>query len=156
MAEAAVRHLKLRAVDEVDLQVIAACLQDALVPISEMVFQNQERRFLAAFTRFRRESVAGAEGEGVLTQCQCALTFDDVLQVRFRGIDRSLGRVRLELLTMLPERAADGHWTIDLLFAGDVAIRLDVDRIEVRLEDFGECWPAPAMPLHAIAAELDS
>lgn len=154
MAEVAVRHLKLRAIDEVDLQVMAACLQDALVPVSEMVFQVDQQRFLAAFTRFRRESAeAGAEGR--LMQCQCALTFDDVAQVRFRGIDRNLGRVRLELLTILPERAAEGRWTIDLIFAGDAAIRLEVPRIEARLEDFGECWPAPALPLHAIAAELD-
>ena len=41
-----------------DLSVIAACLQDALIPLSEMVYLAGEGRFVAAFTRFRRECLA--------------------------------------------------------------------------------------------------
>ena len=48
-------RLRLRAVDAVDLSVIAACLQDALIPLAEMAYLADERRFMAAFTRFQRE-----------------------------------------------------------------------------------------------------
>ena len=65
--------LRLKAEDGDDLSVIAACLQDALIPLSEMVYLAEERRFLAAFTRFRRECLADpAQCEG-LTQCQSVL-----------------------------------------------------------------------------------
>ena len=50
--------LRLRAMDEDDLQVIAACLQDALVPLREMAFMGEERRFMAAFNRFQWERLA--------------------------------------------------------------------------------------------------
>ena len=50
--------LRLKAVDGDDLSVIAACLQDALIPLSEMAYLADEQRFLAAFTRFRRECLA--------------------------------------------------------------------------------------------------
>ena len=43
-------RLRLRAVDADDLSVIAACLQDALVPLSEMAYLPDQRRFMAAFT----------------------------------------------------------------------------------------------------------
>ena len=42
-----------------DLAVIAAFLQDARIPLREMVYSRRsERRFMAAFTRYRREQQA--------------------------------------------------------------------------------------------------
>jgi hypothetical protein len=145
--------LKLKAVDQDDLHVIAACLQDALIPLSEMAFLKDERRFLAAFTRFRREDTR--DGEPELMQCQCVLNVEGVEAVRYRGIDPHLGRVRLELLTILPEPDPDGGVAITLLFAGDAAIQLRTTKIDARLQDFGDCWPARAVPRHAVVAQAD-
>ena len=145
--------LKLKAIDQDDLHVIAACLQDALVPLSEMAFLKDEGRFLAAFTRFRREEAR--DGDRKLMQCQCVLNVEGVESVRYRGIDPPLGRVRLELLTILPEPDPDGGVAITLLFAGDAAIQLRVAKIDARLQDFGECWPARAVPRHAVVAQGD-
>jgi hypothetical protein len=50
-----VRGLKLRAQDEADLQVIAACVQDALVPVADMVWLRDERRFALVINRFMWE-----------------------------------------------------------------------------------------------------
>ena len=68
--------LRLKAVDTEDLSVVAACLQDALIPLREMVYLPDERRFLAAFTRFRRECLADPADCDGLTQCQSVLTFN--------------------------------------------------------------------------------
>jgi hypothetical protein len=143
-------RLRLRAVDADDLRIIAACLQDALIPLAEMAYLADQARFVAAFTRFRRECVADPERCDHLTQVQSALTFDEVVAVKYRGLDSRLGRLRQELLTILVEPAADGLIHVTLVFAGDAAIQLQLRRIAARLEDFGEPQPAHAAPRHEL------
>ena len=148
-------RLRLRAVDGTDLSVMAAVLQDALTCLTEMAYVKPDRQFMAAFLRFRRE--VQQDGEmGRLLQCQCALTFDEVDAVRYRGIDPRFGRVRLELLTIMAEDRPEGGSRIVLLFAGDAAILLEVRKIEVRLQDFGDCAPATTIPVHAVIAQADA
>src|SRR5262245_39213248 len=54
-------RLKLSAGDVDDLAVIAACTQDDLAPIGEMVYLPAERRFVLALNRFRWDKLdAGA------------------------------------------------------------------------------------------------
>jgi hypothetical protein len=48
--------LKLRAEDDEDLGVISACLQDALIPLSDMEFLAAEMRFAFVANRFRWEN----------------------------------------------------------------------------------------------------
>lgn len=141
-------RLRLRAEDADDLSVIAACLQDALIPLKEMAFVKGENRFMAAFTRFRRECLADPERCQGLMQIHSALVFDHVVAVRYRGLDPNFGSVRQELLTMIAEPAGDGAQTITLVFAGDAAIQLSVERIHARLDDFGEPWKASCTPAH--------
>jgi hypothetical protein len=145
--------LRLKAVDAEDLSVIAACLQDALIPLSEMVYLPDEHRFLAAFTRFRRECLADPNRCAGLTQCHSVLTFDGVEYVKHHGIDPRFGGVKLEFLTMVAQPADDGGVSVILLFAGDMALQLRVRAISATLCDFGEPWPAPAAPRHELAAE---
>jgi hypothetical protein len=139
-------HLRLKAVDADDLAVMAACLQDALVPLSEMVFLPEEHRFLVAFSRFRRECLADPE-------CHSVLAFAGVEAVKHHGVDRRLGGVKLEFLTMVAEPVADRLVSIVLIFAGDVAIQLRVREISATLRDFGEPWLAAAAPEHRLSAE---
>ena len=137
--------LRLKAVDATDLSVIAACLQDALIPLSEMVYLADEHRFLAAFTRFRRECLADPNRCEGLTQCQSVLTFERV--------DPRFGGVKLEFLTMVAEPGDDGLVTIVLIFAGDMALQLRARGIAATLCDFGQPSPAHAAPRHELAVE---
>jgi hypothetical protein len=145
--------LRLKAVDADDLSVIAACLQDALIPLSEMVYLPDERRFLAAFTRFRRECLADPTCCDGVTQCQAVLTFNGVECVKHHGIDPRFGGVKLEFLTMVAEPGANGLTTVVLIFAGDMALQLRMRGISATLSDFGEPWPAHAAPRHELATE---
>lgn len=147
--------LRLRAADADDLAVIAACLQDALVPLSEMVYVAEERRFMAAFTRFQRERLADPTQDRTLTQCQSALILRGIEAVRFRGLDSRYGALRHELLTLFSEPAGAVLTRITLVFAGDAAIQLDARGIAATLEDFGASWPATAMPSHPAVARPD-
>jgi len=146
-------RLRLKAVDAEDLSVIAACLQDALIPLSEMVYLPEERRFLAAFTRFRRECLADPGCDDGLTQCQSALAFQGVEAVKHHGVDPRFGAVKLEFLTMVAEPCGDGLVSVVLIFAGDMAIQLRVRGISATLCDFGDPRPAPAAPRHELPAQ---
>jgi len=144
-------RLRLRAADAEDLSVIAACLQDALIPLSEMAYLPDQRRFMACFTRFQRERMVDPDRPGGLAQSQSVLVAREIDAVKFRGLDSRFGGVRFELLTMISEPVAEGVH-ITLLFAGDAAIQLRAKAIAVTLEDFGEPWPASVLPRHDWAA----
>ena len=158
MTAAARGSLRLCARDEEDLGVVAACLQDARVPVREMCFSAAEGRFMAAFTRFQRERLpdptAACEG---MTQCHAALVVQHVETVQHRGLDELDDGAELELLTILADpvsppatgsgSAANGAARhVTLLFAGGAAIRLRVASLDCRLEDFDEPWRSPVQP----------
>ena len=145
------RGLKLRAEDETDLQVIGACLQDALVPITDMIWLRDERRFALVVNRFMwevpPEQVAGedaARAEEVHNRIHGILSFQKVRSVRVRGIDQQR---RGEVLSLLALRSQDG--AIDMEFAGGGTVRIEVDRIDCYLEDVGAPWPTRWRPGHA-------
>lgn len=154
--------LKLQAHDAADLQVMAALLQDAIVPVSEMLFLPNAKRFILVANRFRwAESAAAeppAEGDASFAdeprphheRIHCGLRFDGVRKVRHRGFDR---RARGEMLNLLTILAGEGG--IDLVFAGGADLHLDCAAIDVRLEDIGEAWPTRWRPRHAVAQEAE-
>ncbi len=148
-------RLRLKAVDQDDLQVIAACLQDALIPLNEMAFMADDNRFMAAFSRFQWERGADEEAPDDLMISQSALRVDHVREVKYRGIDRTLDGVKFELLTITLEPAENNSFDIALLFAGNVAIKLRVGDIQVMLEDFGDPWLARITPQHDLLAKSD-
>lgn len=131
-------RLRLKAADPQDLAVLAACLQDARIPVREMVYMPAERRFAAAFTRYRRELLADPSSCVGLTERPSALTVDDVAEVKYRGLDPTDLDRELVLLTIATEPGRRHLIHIDLVFEGDVWIQLRTDTIRCRLEDFGE------------------
>lgn len=142
--------LKLRAADAEDLAVLSAILQDSLVPVAEMAYLPEERRFALVANRFRWEPPVGGppprKGERVLT----GLCIDGVTAVSRRGFhphekDRILSLLALRILgTTAPT-------TMVLDFAGGSSVRLEVERIMCHLDDLGEPWPTPWRPKHPVA-----
>lgn len=138
--------LRLSARDEEDLGVIAACLQDARIPVREMCFCAGEGRFMGAFVRFQRERLPDPTACEGLTQTRAVLVFHRVVAARHRGLDAMDDGAELELLTIVAAAPADAPIEITLLFAGGAAIRLHVNAIDCRLEDFGDAWPSTVTP----------
>jgi hypothetical protein len=139
-------RLRLRASDVEDLAVIAACLQDARVTVREMLFSPDERRFAAAFARYRREDQADWSSCEGLTECPSALVFDGIDNVRYRGIDPANPDRELSLLTIATEPGKERLIHVDLVFEGDVHIQLQTDAISCRLDDFGPAVPSKVTP----------
>jgi hypothetical protein len=136
--------LKLRAVDEEDLSVISACLQDAIVEVRDMTWERESHRFLMVVSRFCWEGCRGADG-AMLERVHAGICFDGVASVRHRGLDAAERSALLSLLAVRPVEAA-----IHLDFAGGATIRLEADRILCHLQDLDEPWPTQWRPSHPL------
>lgn len=134
-------RLSVRSVE--DLAVIAALLQDAIVPLGDMAYIADERSFVMALNRFRWEA---SEGVPTRERIHSGLRFDTVERVRYRGIRRT---DRSRFLSLLTISCDDG--VVVLHFSGGGMIRLEVDDLRCALEDFGEPWPTPSTPSHDAA-----
>jgi hypothetical protein len=138
--------LKLRAVDADDLTVLAAFLQDAIANVSEMAYLPDERRFVLAVCRFRWERLIDADEEEQFERVSCAITVESVVEPKYRGFTlKDRGRT-MPLLTV-----TYGEGAVMLTFGGNAAIRLGVAGLDLRMEDFGECWPTAQKPEHGNA-----
>jgi len=116
--------LRLAAIDEEDLAVVSAHVQDAVLKVGDMVYLPKERRFAVAMNRFVWEKAA----DGSRRDCErrrSVLILDRVLSARTSHIDRSRRDEVLELLA--------------------------VEVIEARLADLGKSWVTNARPSHDLA-----
>ncbi|UWR02370.1 DUF2948 family protein [Ruegeria conchae] len=137
--------LNLGAEDADDLQVIATLTQDAIFPVTEMTWRPSERRFALLLNRFRWEDKDAAARRGrAFERVQAVLVFDSVLSVASQGIDRSDKDMILSLLSVEFEPAEDGAGLVLLTLAGDGAIRLSVEAIDVTLKDVTRPYIAPS------------
>ena len=139
------QRLKLIAEDPADLTVLAACLQDALVPVSDMAWLKDEGRFALAVNRFmweRPAEPAGTSGE-VYHRTHALVRIDGVKAVRSRGYDR---RDRSRILSLLSVRPVDGG--VDFVFSDDAVLRIEADPLAIALVDMGDPWPTRWKPGH--------
>lgn len=132
--------LNLGALDADDLEVISSLVQDAVFPITEMTWQAGRRRFAVLLNRFRWED-DGRDRHGP-ERVRSLLVVDNVLRVASQGIDRGDKDLILSLLTVAYEPGADGAGEVLLTLAGDGAIRLAVEALEVTLKDVTQPYAA--------------
>lgn len=160
------RAFRVRAESLEDLEIISALLQDAIVPISEISYQRQDKRFVLMTQRFRwerpkhdnradegpdalgdaRPSVDDKEESAApesFERVTCALRFENVTGVRVHGLDLA---DRSQILELLSIHVAEG--VIDLAFAGGKTIRLSIAGLSCHAEDIGEAWPTTLRPNH--------
>jgi DUF2948 family protein len=140
--------LKLRAEDADDLAVLSACLQDAVVAVRDLAYLSEEGTFVLVANRFRWEhGLRLGPGEAGFERILCAITFERVAAVSYRGFRRSEDDKILSLLSVRSEPGSP-RGAIHLDFSGGAAIRLEVERIACRSKDLGLPWPTPWRPRH--------
>jgi hypothetical protein len=140
-------QLKLIAFDQADLRIISAQLQDAVLKAADMAWRPHEKRFVAILNRFDWSRALGRDKQ--LQRRQCAFRLERVLKAQLSGIDPKSAAV-LSLLAIQFEPTAPDNpaGVVTLFFAGDSAIRLQVECIEAELRDLGPVWGASAQPSH--------
>ena len=138
--------LTLAAEDAADLEVISARLQDAVAQMKDLVYLPKKRRFAAVFNRFQWEK---DERKGDL-RVQSGLHFDGVLSVKSQKLKRGAPEAVVSLLAIkfTPKGAEDPGGTVELVFAGGGALKLEVEVIDVGLTDISREWAARGRPAH--------
>jgi hypothetical protein len=138
--------LKLLALDEEDLAIISAHVQDAVMKKGSLDYLPSSRQFVVAMNRFAWELADRSQNQRRLS----LLSFSRVLSARTLGLGNADPDMVLSLLAIrfLPKDPPAG--TIELVFSGDAAVRLEVECIEAQLTDTGGVWRASSRPTHKV------
>ena len=124
-----------------DLMVVSSMLQDAIVPVIDMAYLENERAFVMAVNRFKWEQPASdVAGERI----HSGLRFDAVKRVQYRSVDR---QARDRFAAILSIAYDDG--IVMIHFSGNGAVRLEVDELLCVLKDFDHSWPTIWRPDHS-------
>ena len=141
------QNLKLIAKTDADLKVISAHLQDSIVKTSDIANLKKNKIFLMQLNRFMWEDVE----KGVFRKnkrIRTVLKFDNVLHVRSKNINQIKGDRFLDFLAIESKEMPDKNYEMNLIFSGDVIIKIIAEAIEVKLDDQGTPWESKNKPKH--------
>jgi hypothetical protein len=140
-------NLKLLATSEEDLRIVAAHLQDAIVSIQDIANLRKNRIFLIQLNRFMWEDVE----KGLFRKnkrIRTVLKFDNVISVLSKNINSKKKKIFLDFLTIESNLLPDKSYEIQLIFSGDVIIKIKMEVIDVTLDDQGSFWESKTQPKH--------
>ena len=143
-------QLKFVVLDEEDLEIASAHLQDAVVRVSDILWRPQEKRLVIALNRFDWEGVQGDKPE--FRRRRAALRFERVLACKCRHVDPAHKDYVLNILAVEFTETEAPSGVILLEFSGGATVRLEVECLEAELADLGPTWTTGHCPAHA---ELD-
>ncbi|MBP9182122.1 MAG: DUF2948 family protein [Fuscovulum sp.] len=137
--------LRLMAQVAEDVPVLSALVQDAVLTAGDLHWDRRRRRFVALVNRFRWEDRDEAARQGrPFERVRSLLTVEDVQAVRALGIDPRRKDEVLSLLSLSWMPEAEGTGRLTLVLAGDGAVALDVEALDLRLEDVTKPYLAPS------------
>jgi hypothetical protein len=147
--------LKLLALDEEDLKIFSAHMQDAIMRVEDMIWHPGANRFAALMNRFDWQVAIGSAEKGAgkpektrYERRRSALRFDRVTSVQLKNIDPEKRGQTLVLLAINFEAIEPPSGDVELIFADDCSIRLNVECIEAELTDMSPGWKARSKPEH--------
>ncbi len=138
--------LRLLAMDDDDLAILSANLQDTQVAVRDVAYLPEQKRFALAGKRFDWVKAAS----GGCERCATGLHFDFVLGVSRSGFEQTESDRVLNLLALNFEFTEAPAGTVVLTFSGGAAIRLRVDCLDAQMRDLGERWPCECQPNHPL------
>ena len=142
-----VQNLKLIAKTDEDLRVISAHLQDSIVKTSDIANLQKNKIFLMQLNRFMWEDVE----KGVFRKnkrIRTVLKFENVLKATSKNVNQKKNDRFLDFLAIEMFKMPDKNFQMNLIFSGDVVIKLVVEAIEVTLDDQGSPWESKNKPRH--------
>jgi hypothetical protein len=142
-------ELKLVALDEEDLKIISAHVQDAVLKVGDMTYDARRQHFVMAINRFAWE-VKPRWFRRRHERRRSLIHFARVSSVKSAGIDLDRKDEVLSLLAIRFEKTEIPAGIVELAFSGGATIRLKVECIEGRLTDLGAAWETGARPVHQV------
>jgi hypothetical protein len=143
--------LKLVALDNDDIEVLSAHVQDSVVRIGDIMWRPAERRLIVVINRFDWEGAQSLSPP--FRRRRAALRFERVNAFKHRNIACAEKEALLNLLAVefIPTDTPAGQ--VKLTFSGGGALRLDVECLEAELVDLGPEWATAACPAHVVELE---
>ncbi len=151
--DGAEQPLRLKAETAEDLAIISALVQDSVGQNSEISWLAKKHRFAMLLNRFRWEDLDNAKQQHrPFERVQSMLVVESTLKVLAQGIDPADHDMAFELLSISFEAGEDGAGKVILTLAGDGAIALDVECLDIRLSDVSRPYIARAKeaPTHPV------
>ena len=142
-----VQNLKLIAKTNEDLRVISAHLQDSIVKTSDIANLKKNRIFLMQLNRFMWEDVE----KGVFRKnkrIRTVLKFENVLTASSKNVNQKKNDRFLDFLAIESFKMPDKNYEMNLIFSGDIIIKLITEAIDVTLDDQGSPWESKNRPSH--------
>lgn len=134
--DGAERPLNLGAEDAQDLQVMSALVQDSILTGTDLTWDRRRRRFAMLLNRFRWEDREAARAERrAVERVRSMLVVRDVRGIRSWGIDRRDGDLVLSVLALGWLPGGDGTGIVSVTLAGDGALAVEVEALDVSLRD---------------------
>lgn len=140
-------QIKFVVLDEEDLEVASAHLQDAVVKVSDVLWRPREKRLVVALNRFDWEGANAAKPE--FRRRRAALRFERVVSCKCRDVNPAGKDGVLNLLAVEFVETEAPSGVVMLTFSGGAALRLEVECLEAELADLGPAWTTTCCPMHA-------
>jgi hypothetical protein len=147
-------QLKFVVLDEEDLEIVSAHLQDAVVKVADVLWRPQEKRLVVALNRFDWEGAQTDKSE--YRRRRSALRFERVLSCKCKSVNPAGKDAILNLLAVEFEETDSPAGVLTLIFSGGGALRLEVECLEAELADLGPTWTTDCCPAHTIEAQADN
>ncbi len=143
-------QLKLAALDQEDLQVLSAHLQDAVLTVADIRYLPKEKKAIFVVDRFVWDKETDRRSKKHERR-RSALAFAQVNAMKAQNIRQDAKGAVLELLAVTFKPGKEPSGQIELAFAGGASLNLDVECIEAQLSDLGAAWSTPNLPQHDLS-----
>ena len=142
--------LKFIVLEQEDLEVVSAHVQDAVVRVADVIWRPQEKRLVIGLDRFDWESAQDLHPD--FRRRRSALRFERVLSCKCKEVNPAGKDAVLNLLAVEFAATDAPAGVVTLMFSGGAALRLEVECLEAELADLGPVWAAPGCPAHPVEA----
>lgn len=142
--------LKLVALDNDDVEVLSAHLQDSVVKIGDIMWRPAEKRLIVVINRFDWEGAQSLAPP--FRRRRAALRFERVNAFKHRNVACGEKGAVLNLLAVEFTSTDAPAGYVTLTFSGGCAMRLDVECLEAELADLGPEWATACCPEHVVEA----
>jgi hypothetical protein len=146
--------LKVCAKDEEDLDIIIALLQDSLIPVVSVAFDQENKTLTILANRFCWEIPEEEDNndESTYYRVHSGLLFKNVEAVHEKNIHTNEKARIISLLIGNIEKKLDAYH-LYLHFSDDACMRLTLSDIDCVLADIDEPWSTHSIPMHDV--EID-
>ena len=128
--------IKLNIIDNEDIDVLSALLQDATVLVGDMGYDQDDQQFLMVAARYDRQS-------STPRRRLMGINFSHVTSLKRKGFSPSATDDVLNILAIQNEGTF-----LKVIFSGKAEIKLECQKIQAHAVDLKEGWVTSFTPTH--------